>query len=321
MAMLGSGSGRPSASYIFSSNTSDASINVSTLPGYVANKTDISIIINSGIYVYSTNTANAALTLTGGSSGDKLTIINNGYIMGKGGKGGGWYGVQNQSPTAYPGYNGGPALSLSMATTINNTSSSAYIGGGGGGGGGGCVYIINNGLLGIYAGSGGAGGGDGGDYWSNQYNVGAYAGAIGGTIGNNGNNSVLLTSPYNRVSGSSGGRIFPSTSTTLTNSDVATPYAYTGAGSGGAAGNVIVAAAGYSGTTIGGGPAQAGSSYSSGVYVYASGSGGGYGASGSSMYKGVEWSVGGIGGKAISLNGNSVTWVNGDTTRVYGAVS
>jgi hypothetical protein len=31
--------------------------------------------------------------------------------------------------------------------------------------------------------------------------------------------------------------------------------------------------------------------------------------------------AGGTGGKAINLNGNSVTWVSGDTARVWGAVS
>jgi hypothetical protein len=31
--------------------------------------------------------------------------------------------------------------------------------------------------------------------------------------------------------------------------------------------------------------------------------------------------TGAAGGKAVALNGNSVTWVSGNTTRVYGAVS
>jgi hypothetical protein len=30
---------------------------------------------------------------------------------------------------------------------------------------------------------------------------------------------------------------------------------------------------------------------------------------------------GAAGGKAVNLNGYSVTWVSGDTTRVYGSVS
>ena len=44
--------------------------------------------------------------------------------------------------------------------------------------------------------------------------------------------------------------------------------------------------------------------------------GGGWGASGGS-----STSSGGSGGKAVALNGYSVSWVSGDTTRVYGAVS
>jgi hypothetical protein len=31
--------------------------------------------------------------------------------------------------------------------------------------------------------------------------------------------------------------------------------------------------------------------------------------------------AGGAGGKAVNLNGYSVTWVGSDTTRVYGSVS
>jgi hypothetical protein len=31
--------------------------------------------------------------------------------------------------------------------------------------------------------------------------------------------------------------------------------------------------------------------------------------------------AGGTGGKAVNLNGNSITWVSGDTSRIWGAVS
>jgi hypothetical protein len=31
--------------------------------------------------------------------------------------------------------------------------------------------------------------------------------------------------------------------------------------------------------------------------------------------------LGGAGGRAVFLNGRTVTWVSGNTTRVYGAVS
>jgi hypothetical protein len=48
------------------------------------------------------------------------------------------------------------------------------------------------------------------------------------------------------------------------------------------------------------------------------GAGGGWGASGQLRQTGIS---NGVGGKAVNLNGKTVTWVSGDTTRVYGAVS
>jgi hypothetical protein len=36
---------------------------------------------------------------------------------------------------------------------------------------------------------------------------------------------------------------------------------------------------------------------------------------------GVNNHSGGAGGRAVTLNGNSVTWTSGDTTRVWGSVS
>ena len=110
---------RAAVSYTFSANASNQSLNVSSLPGYVAGLTTLTITINPGIYVWSSCTATPALTLTGGTTGDSITIVNQGKIMGQGGAGG--------------GNNGGPALSLGYPTTINNTYASAYIAGGGGG--------------------------------------------------------------------------------------------------------------------------------------------------------------------------------------------
>ena len=49
---------------------------------------DVDVIINSGVYVYSDATGTPAL-LTGSGVAGVLTIINNGYIIGAGGAGGG----------------------------------------------------------------------------------------------------------------------------------------------------------------------------------------------------------------------------------------
>ena len=98
--------GRPQLVYIFSVNTADSSLDVSTISGYKAGKSDITITVNSGIYLYSTAVGTPGLALTGGSSGDTITLVNNGYIMGQGGAG------ANRSSTlsvSNPGNPGGVA--------------------------------------------------------------------------------------------------------------------------------------------------------------------------------------------------------------------
>ena len=53
------------------------------------------------------------------------------------------------------------------------------------------------------------------------------------------------------------------------------------------------------------------------------GGGGGWGASGGGSAVGPTTNAysAQAGGKAVDLNGKTVTWVNGDTTRVYGAIA
>ena len=191
-------SNRAVLSYTFSANTANASLNVTSIGGYIVGKSDITITVNSGIYLYSTSTANAGLTLTGGSSGDTITIVNNGYIMGKGGNGNQGYANGNA---------GGTALSLGFNTTVNNTNASAYIGGGGGSG-----ASTSSG-----PGGGGAGGGNGGT----SQNGGTITGGSGGSIGNIGSSGNYLNywvpvcgmPPVNvyASSGAGGGRIFSGT--------------------------------------------------------------------------------------------------------------
>lgn len=112
------------------------------------------VTVASGVYVWSDNTANAALNM-GGSYPGGLTLINNGFIIGKGGNGG--YMVASTlayvAPTA-----GGPAITLTGPISIDNTN--GYIGGGGGGG---SYYdsILSTSIEST-AGGGGAGGGVGG---------------------------------------------------------------------------------------------------------------------------------------------------------------
>lgn len=143
------------------------------------------VTINSGITVYSTSTATPAFS--SGSTfpvGSSLAIINNGSIVGKSGNGGtggnggsgsGYFTCEN--PTA--GQAGGPALSISMATSVTNNGA-IYGGGGGGGGGGSATHSVYQApLLTTYCVSGGGGGGGR-----------SYAGATGGSPGTTANCTI-----------------------------------------------------------------------------------------------------------------------------------
>ena len=284
--LIGSGQGRRALAYTFSASTANASLNVSTLAGYIAGYCDITITINSGVYLYSTSVANSGLTLTGGATGDTITIVNNGYIMGQGGNG--VFG-------ATAGNAGGPALSIAYPVTINNTNPAAYIGGGGGGGrgtpgsggGGGAGGGSGSPTPTQGAGGGGAIGASGGN--GTTTNGGAFGGGAGGGGGG------YIQTPKGVTAnggGGGGGRIFP--------------------GVGGAGGSGSVGQTPYKGGAGGSANAAGGPTASS-----SSGGGGGWGASGGSTPQG----SGGSGGRAVTLNGKTVTWVSGDTTRVYGAVS
>lgn len=265
---------RIALSVTYSTDTQQATINPTSLAGYVAGITDITITVNSGIYVWSDSTSTPALTINGGLAvGDTIQLVNNGYIMGKGGTG----GTAVVNPGA--GGNGGPAMSLGVSLSITNNS---FIGGGGGGG--------------AFAGGGGAGGGAGGGFPA----VGV-SGGSGGTVGNSGSSGG---SGGSARGGGGGGRIMPGTGGSTT-------------GAGGSAGGAGGADTAYGSGAAGGSAGATGSNNSSN---YGGGGGGGWGAAGGSgRYFTTYNPSGGSGGKAINLNGYSVTWILNGT--VYGAVS
>ena len=283
---------RLTATQIYSTNTTQTTLNVSTLAGYAAGITDITITVNSGVYVYSTDTATPALTITGATAGDTVTLVNNGFIIGKGGAG-----------TRSTGGAAGPALSLGYNVSITNNS---YIAGGGGGGGSGGVFGASGG--------GGAGGGEG-------RNASAGTTIVGGAPGSVGNVGDVYASvlggpePAYRFggSGASGGRILPGTGGTGGPGGFGTGNNFGGAGGAGGGGGGYLAAGSFGDGTGNGG--AGGSSNNAGSNASgnagAGGGGGGWGAAGGTS--------GGAGGKAIALNGYAVTY--NVTGTIYGAVS
>lgn len=166
---------------------------------YIAGNTDVILTINTNIRVGSGNINSFALdTGSGWSSGDTITIINNGYIRGRGGNGGrgaGTNGTQDlkgttvygAGQTATNGQRGGHALRLRFATSIRNNKQ-IHSGGGGGGGGGSGKYLSGTVPVAIRGSGGGGGGGR---------NVGS--GGAGGTHTGSG------SAPTGGVNGSNGG--------------------------------------------------------------------------------------------------------------------
>ena len=246
------------------------------------------VTINSGVYIWSDNTSVGGLTIPTSMNG-LVTIVNNGYIIGKGGAGGNYTASGNA---------GGPAL-VNNATGVTLTNASgAYIAGGGGGGGGG-------GSAERPAGGGGAGGGAGGngDY------LGVIYGGAGGAVGQSGSAGQLgKDSIYAGQGGGTGGGGGDGTSW------------FGGGGSGGGGGGRILTGTGGAGGLNGqtNGPVNGGaggSANSAGTNAAGGGGGGGWGAAGGSGGSGAY--AGGAGGAAIS--GTAIaTYTNNGT--VYGSV-
>jgi hypothetical protein len=71
-----------------SSDTSNYTLQPSAITGYMAGFTDITFVINSGVVIGSTSNSTTALTISSFASGDTVSVTNNGYIVGAGGRGG-----------------------------------------------------------------------------------------------------------------------------------------------------------------------------------------------------------------------------------------
>lgn len=292
MSNLYGKSSRVSISYTFTSSTADASLNVTSISGYVAGKSNITITVNGGVYLYATSTSNAGLTLSGGQSGDTITLVNYGYIMGKGG----------DSPSSAghcvpnPGYPGGPALKIGYCVTVNNTYSNAYIGGGGGGGASATTTCFKGTQLYFGTGGGGAGGGNAGNCSA------GLSGGAGGGPGSSGANGAAPSCRNPAQGGGAGGGGGESSA-------------------GGGGGRIFPGSGGY-GTHAGCGyGGSGGCANNAGGNGNISGGGGGWGASGGAESNSGFSVAGGAGGKAIQLNGYSVSFVSGCTARVWGSVS
>lgn len=299
----------------------------------------VEITVAAGVYIWSDNVAIPAMRIDGAWPGG-LVIVNNGFIMGKGGKG----ATSSASVAGCAAQSGGPAIVSTVAFSIN--SSAGYIGGGGGGGASRVGYNEETGWYGpMSSGGGGAGGGAGGDYYNDvtgNLKYWMYGGA-GGSIGAPGADSPQWDGTF-AAGGGGGGRIMPGSRTAGYQVDGADGQYSRWSGKGGTAGGTgaSTAAINYKGDNpkyicagYGGGPAEAGQSMHTGVNynsgtIFGAGGGGGWGAAGGAA--GTYSNVGdsndigyatsyGLGGAAISASGNAITWIGGfPSGRVFGAV-
>ena len=263
------------------------------------------VTIASNVYVYSTTFGTPALTITG-SFPAGVSLINNGFIMGKGGNGGSTGGVAPQA--------GGNAINLGVNVTITNNS---YIGGGGGGGAAGVQSTYTMG------GGGGAGGGTGGT--PSEVGTAGAAGAVGA--------SSPAATAY--ASSTGGGRVFPGTGGQGAKYGTGgNQFAgAAGAGGGGAAyyraggtcpgpRQFVVHGAGGGGGgygAAGGGGVNA--NICGGASPLQAGAGGSAAAAGGMAIIGATPATlaGGAGGRSVNLNGFVVTWVT--IGNRYGAVA
>jgi len=262
-------SNRVSITLTISANTNGYNIFNNKGGTYVAGISDITLVNNSNIY----STSGVALdTGTGWTSGDTITIDNNGLIVGHGGDGGAGGNIGSQAPTSGGG-NGGAgstAFNLQYDITLDNTGGT--ISGGSGGGGGGGAAVANASAKGgtNYSGATGGGGGAG--------RASASGGAAGGGSAQN-----------QTVFGSAGN------ASSITN---------LGTGGAGATASSFGIATSGAGGNGGANTASAGANGANGSASPGVNSAGG---------------TGGAGGKAVNLNGNSITYTA--TGTIYGAVS
>ena len=200
--------------FSITSNQTNANLRTLALAAGWNGTSAVTATVNSGVYVYSTSTGTPGLTINGSFPGG-VSLVNNGYIIGMGGKG----GTGNASPDVTAG---GNAISLGVSVSITNNS---YIAGGGGGGAAGEFP----------GGGGGAGGGNGGGGYDPDRFPGFGTGGGPGSAGGNGIGYDVGDS-YNNVvwsTGAGGGRVLPGSGGAGGNPDDFTVALGGGAGGGG----------------------------------------------------------------------------------------
>lgn len=166
---------------VISATTNRYTLTAAGLSGYTPGKSDVVLTINNGVSLYSDDTTKPALDIDATwNIADTISIVNNGVIIGSGGKGGATGSDAN-------GAKGGDAIRTAVAISVTNNGTIAGGGGGGGAGGGGLV----DGSTGV---GGGGGGGQG------------YFGGLAGSINGSGSGPyAYYRGPQSGTAGSNAG--------------------------------------------------------------------------------------------------------------------
>ena len=334
---VGGGSSRVALSYTIAANVTNLTVVVDVISGYIAGKSDITVTVNAGIYAYSVVENLAGLRIRNASTGDTVKLVNNGYIVGWGGNGGGVSSFE----TNYCGCTGLDTYFASLTTpsagtlaidysSLTNTvpltiENSGYIAGGGGGGGGAIIDDSNTaGPLDPLGGALGGGGAGGGVTYSNPDNFGnrtratptSPTGLNGGYI----NLGVINCRGVTFVRGGGGGFIFPGVGGSIGTVNAGTENEGVGGGSGGSGAefNFTIFSAtptNAGGTANGEAPDPGGAAAYS---EYIGGGGGGWGANGAKGIKYLfQYQAGAAGGPAIKRNSSTIT-ISSGSSRIYG---
>lgn len=314
-----------SIGFAFTINTNQSNANLATL-ATAAGWDGISKVVATvaaNVYVFSTDTGTPALTIPN-SFPNGIELVNNGNICGRGGNG----GIQNAVGAA-----GGTAINILRNVTITNNSFIAG-GGGGGGGGQGTQSTLEEGTVYSATGRGGGGGGAGGGAGGNAFPA---SGGAGGTptsiTGVDGSDAQIGDGTPQEIwgaGGGGGGFGLPGTGGAARNPVGTLRQGGAGASAGGSGGSALSSGEilGVLGVAAGGGGGGWGASgglgggREGGTFApVVSGAGGSAGNAGGnrSSDPGISSISGGAGGRAVNLNGFSVTWVATGTR--YGSIA
>lgn len=254
--LAGCGDGYINATIEISSSVNNYILHKGLVSNYIAGRTRVTVHIMPGVIVGSSSSAVPAFIVPANewNPQDELNIINDGYIVGKGGVGSQgveyhmetvhdsqgefWYNYPTFAPSSGPGGNGGAAIRVESSVKISNFG---VIGGGGGGGAYGAWINIGE-EVSTGGGGGGAGFGSGGPHAGYMTN--------GQTMGTAGQNGSLTQGGSFGFGGANGSRHKEGQSYTRSGyggnlgqpgeTRIATYYNYTSGNYGGAAGAAVI---------------------------------------------------------------------------------